>query len=46
MGQVAGTADKILGSDGTGFIVGPYYNLQPVTPVENILALYESAIGG
>ena len=32
-----------LGGDGTGFILGPCHNLQPVTPVENILAMYEAA---
>jgi len=30
-----------LGSDGTGFILAPCHNLQPITPVENILALYD-----
>jgi uroporphyrinogen decarboxylase len=30
-----------LGSDGTGFILGPCHNFQSNTPVENILALYE-----
>ena len=34
---------EILGSDGTGFIIGPCHNLQANTPVENIVALYESA---
>jgi uroporphyrinogen decarboxylase len=34
---------ETLASDGTGFIVGPCHNLQAVTPVENILALYEAA---
>ena len=29
-----------LGSDGTGFILGPCHNLQSNTPIENILALY------
>jgi len=37
------TLIETLGSDGTGFIVGPCHNLQPVTPMENILALYETA---
>jgi uroporphyrinogen decarboxylase len=32
---------QTLGSDGTGFIIGPCHNLQPVTPLENILALYD-----
>jgi uroporphyrinogen decarboxylase len=30
-----------LGSDHTGFIIAPCHNLQPVTPIENIIALYE-----
>jgi uroporphyrinogen decarboxylase len=34
---------QTLGSDGTGLILGPCHNLQPVTPIENILALYEAA---
>ncbi len=32
-----------LARDRTGFIIGPCHNLQPVTPVENIIALYEAA---
>jgi uroporphyrinogen decarboxylase len=32
-----------LGRDGTGLIIAPCHNLQPVTPVENILALYDEA---
>jgi len=32
-----------LGRDGTGYIVAPCHNLQLNTPVENILALYETA---
>jgi len=32
-----------LAPDRTGFIVGPCHNLQAVTPVENIIALYEAA---
>jgi uroporphyrinogen decarboxylase len=35
---------QTLGSDGTGFIIGPCHNLQSVTPVENIIALFEEAI--
>ena len=34
---------ETLGCDHTGFIVGPCHNLQPNTPVENIIALYEAA---
>jgi uroporphyrinogen decarboxylase len=37
---------QTLGSDHTGFIVGPCHNLQPVSPVENIFALYEEANKG
>ena len=32
-----------LASDHTGFILGPCHNLQAITPVENILALYQAA---
>jgi uroporphyrinogen decarboxylase len=32
-----------LGRDRTGFILAPCHNLQPGTPLENILQLYESA---
>ena len=31
-----------LASDGTGFIIGPCHNIQPNTPVENVIALYEA----
>lgn len=31
-----------LASDKTGFILAPCHNLQPVTPVENVIALYEA----
>ncbi len=33
----------ILAADSTGFIIGPCHNLQPNTPIENILALYKAA---
>lgn len=33
----------ILASDGTGYILAPCHNLQPVTPIENIIALYDEA---
>jgi uroporphyrinogen decarboxylase len=36
---------RTLAADGTGFILGPCHNLQAVSPVENILALYEAARG-
>jgi uroporphyrinogen decarboxylase len=32
-----------LGGDGTGYILAPCHNLQGLTPLENILALYEAA---
>jgi uroporphyrinogen decarboxylase len=48
-----GTADDVraevrrllaeLAPDRTGFIVAPCHNLQAVTPIENIVALYEAA---
>jgi uroporphyrinogen decarboxylase len=34
---------ETLSSDHTGFIIGPCHDLQPNTPIENILALYEAA---
>jgi uroporphyrinogen decarboxylase len=34
---------ETLACDGTGFILAPCHNLQAVSPVENILALYEAA---
>jgi uroporphyrinogen decarboxylase len=37
---------QTLGSDRTGFIIAPCHNLQPVSPVENIFALYEEANRG
>ena len=32
-----------LSSDGTGYILAPCHNIQPNTPVENIVAMYEEA---
>lgn len=32
-----------LASDGTGYIVAPCHNLQAMTPLENIVALYDEA---
>jgi len=32
-----------LANDGTGYILAPCHNLQPVTPIENILAMYDEA---
>ena len=33
---------RILGQGG-GFILAPCHNIQPVTPLENIVAMYETA---
>ena len=35
---------QTLGSDGTGFVIAPCHNIQANTPLENILALYETAV--
>lgn len=35
---------QTLGADGTGLIIAPCHNIQAITPVENILAMYEEAI--
>jgi uroporphyrinogen decarboxylase len=32
-----------LASDGTGYILAPCHNLQAVSPVENIIAMYDEA---
>jgi uroporphyrinogen decarboxylase len=32
-----------LASDGTGYILAPCHNIQPVTPMENIIAMYDEA---
>ena len=32
-----------LASDGTGYILAPCHNLQVVSPVENIIAMYDEA---
>jgi uroporphyrinogen decarboxylase len=34
---------ETLACDGTGLIVAPCHNLQAITPVENIVAMYEAA---
>lgn len=34
---------RTLGSDGTGLIIAPCHNIQAITPLENILAMYEEA---
>lgn len=33
---------RILGAEGTGYILAPCHNIQPGTPVENIVAIYET----
>ena len=33
----------VLGKDKTGYILAPCHNLQSVTPIENIIALYDEA---
>lgn len=33
----------ILSSDGTGYILAPCHNIQPVSPIENIVAMYDEA---
>ena len=35
-----------LGKDGTGYILAPCHNIQPNTPLENIVAMYEAAAQG
>jgi uroporphyrinogen decarboxylase len=32
-----------LAADGTGYILAPCHNIQPITPMENILAMYDEA---
>ncbi len=34
---------ETLGSDNTGYILGPCHNIQANTPLENILAMYDAA---
>ena len=31
-----------LASNGTGYILAPCHNIQPITPVENIITMYET----
>ncbi len=33
---------ETLASDGTGYILAPCHNIQPITPVENIMTMYET----
>ncbi len=35
---------QTLGRDGTGFVIAPCHNIQANTPLENILAMYETAV--
>ncbi len=37
---------RLLGAGGTGFILGPCHALQANTPLENILAMYETGYAG
>jgi len=41
--QAVRHAIDALASDGTGYILAPCHNLQAVTPVENIAAMYDEA---
>ena len=34
---------RTLGKDGTGLIIGPCHNIQAITPVENVIAMYQTA---
>ena len=34
---------QTLGQDGTGYIIAPCHNIQSITPLENIIAMYEAA---
>jgi len=43
--QAVRHAIDTLARDGTGYILAPCHNLQAVTPVENIVAMYEEAWG-
>jgi len=33
----------VLASDQTGYILAPCHNIQPITPVENVIAMYDEA---
>jgi uroporphyrinogen decarboxylase len=35
---------RTLGADGTGLIIAPCHNIQAITPTENILAMYQTAM--
>lgn len=37
------TCLDILASDGTGYILAPCHNIQSITPIENVVAMYETA---
>lgn len=34
---------QTLASDGTGYILAPCHNIQSITPMENIVTMYEAA---
>ena len=48
-----GTADDVveevrrikntLGKNGTGLVIGPCHNIQAITPIENVIAMYKTA---
>ena len=33
----------VLAADGTGYVLAPCHNLQAITPVANIVAMYDEA---
>jgi uroporphyrinogen decarboxylase len=37
------TCLDVLGKDGTGYILAPCHNVQSITPIENIVSMYETA---
>jgi uroporphyrinogen decarboxylase len=41
--QAVRAAIDALASDGTGYILAPCHNIQPVTPIENVIAMYDEA---
>jgi uroporphyrinogen decarboxylase len=40
--EVRRTID-VLAADGTGYVLAPCHNIQAVTPIENVLAMYDEA---
>ena len=37
------TCIDVLAGDGVGYILAPCHNIQSITPVENVLAMYDEA---